>query len=218
MGPALLPAGAMLSMLRWSLSFTARVREGGVSCRSKSSMGAKAASCLNASITNDPGGGQAAGQEGAEAAQRSVKQEGSSVCLQDTPAMPPQVSLEMLPTAAVESVTLDEVCGAVWQGGERRMRDCLDSCHKGHTWCMLESHSVSRWQQDWMHPRCPWWPSHRNERQCIIVLIEVLIPVGRPQLVHAAVTPCFTLAAGLPHPSRMLSRCSWGPSHRSEHL
>ena len=46
MGPALLPAGTTLSMVRWSLSFTARIREGGLSWRSQRGFITMAASCL----------------------------------------------------------------------------------------------------------------------------------------------------------------------------
>ena len=66
MGPALLPAGTTLSMLRWSLSFTARSRGGGVSHHGQYCVSAKAASCLNWSITYDPVGSQAAGQRALE--------------------------------------------------------------------------------------------------------------------------------------------------------
>ena len=62
MGPALLPAGTTLSMFRWSLSFTARSREGDVSYCGQFCSSAEAASCLKWSITNNPGVGEAAGR------------------------------------------------------------------------------------------------------------------------------------------------------------
>ena len=130
MGPALLPAGAMLSMLRWSLSFTAQIREGGVSCR-KFVYHRKG--CFLPEVVSHK---QSRGWSGCRPRgcwSTAVCGTGKlQFCLQDTSAMPPQVVLEMRPVAAVESVTLDEVCGAVRKGGESRMRDCLDNCRQGH--------------------------------------------------------------------------------------